>query len=375
MSYKDQVSLSMENQHYDELIALLKESEDVLMAGILKYASEHGYTKYTSTLKEAWRLSISGLSSSIATIVSAHGEPPSLQAEDDLLEHQAAHFGILEARRHRQRGISLNMFFGLLKYYRKTYIDLLKEHEASLSNGPKHRELIHRVFDIIETGLCVEWAGGGEQKKILEMQISNREMTNEKNKYLTIFESIPTPVFLITPDGMIDNMNLAASAFLHKESIAGGQYYGARGTKGYKDSKVEESSGMFRGRPAVDVLPWFATEINTSLDGTISDEAIEKRIELDGEPAVFRMRFSQMLDVSSKFTGSIFILENITTLKNVQSEVIALKGLIPICAHCKNMRDDEGYWSRLEEYIEKRSEAYFSHSICNECLSRYYDLD
>ncbi len=39
------------------------------------------------------------------------------------------------------------------------------------------------------------------------------------------------------------------------------------------------------------------------------------------------------------------------------------------------MRDDEGYWSRLEEYIEKRSEAYFSHSICNECLLKHYDLD
>jgi len=362
----------VENECHADLIRLLEDNEDVLMGGILRYATLHGYTRYTSTLKEAWRLSISGLTASIAAAIDSWEDIPLPQAEDDLLEHQAAQFGILEARRHRQRGISLNMFFGLLKYYRRTYMDLLEEHESSLDDGGRFKETIHRVFDIIETGLCVEWAGGSEQKKILEMQISNREMTNEKNKYLTIFESIPTPVFLINPAGLIDNMNLAASALLHRESVAGGQYYGESGPG---DSQEQASTGLFRGRPAVELLPWFAEEIGMSMTGAIGEEAIEKQVEIDGEAAVFRLKFSQMLDISKKFSGCILILENITTLKKAQSEVITLKGLVPICSHCKNMRDDEGYWSRLEEYIEKRSEAYFSHSICNECLLKYYDLE
>ena len=58
-----------------------------------------------------------------------------------------------------------------------------------------------------------------------------------------------------------------------------------------------------------------------------------------------------------------------------RSEVQALKGLIPICSHCKRIRDDEGYWESVESYITERSEAHFSHSICTECGPRVYGED
>jgi HAMP domain-containing protein len=54
------------------------------------------------------------------------------------------------------------------------------------------------------------------------------------------------------------------------------------------------------------------------------------------------------------------------------SEVKALKGLLPICASCKNIRDDRGYWSQIETYISSHSEAEFSHSICPECAKKLY---
>jgi hypothetical protein len=45
-------------------------------------------------------------------------------------------------------------------------------------------------------------------------------------------------------------------------------------------------------------------------------------------------------------------------------------------AHCKRIRDDEGYWQRIESYIHEHSEADFSHGICPECLKNHYpDLD
>jgi hypothetical protein len=49
-----------------------------------------------------------------------------------------------------------------------------------------------------------------------------------------------------------------------------------------------------------------------------------------------------------------------------------LSGLLPICAACKKIRDDKGYWHQVEEYVRDHSEADFSHSICPDCVRRLY---
>lgn len=54
------------------------------------------------------------------------------------------------------------------------------------------------------------------------------------------------------------------------------------------------------------------------------------------------------------------------------SEVNTLNGLLPICAHCKKIRDDSGYWNRLETYIKKHSNAEFSHGLCPDCAAELY---
>ena len=53
-------------------------------------------------------------------------------------------------------------------------------------------------------------------------------------------------------------------------------------------------------------------------------------------------------------------------------EIKQLKGILPICSHCKKIRDDEGYWSKVESYFREHSEVKFSHSICPECREKYY---
>ena len=62
----------------------------------------------------------------------------------------------------------------------------------------------------------------------------------------------------------------------------------------------------------------------------------------------------------------------ITDLEDALSKIKTLKGLIPICASCKKIRDDKGYWNKLENYIEIHSNAEFSHGICPDCLERLY---
>ena len=62
----------------------------------------------------------------------------------------------------------------------------------------------------------------------------------------------------------------------------------------------------------------------------------------------------------------------IVRLEKALADVKKLSGLVPICANCKNIRDDKGYWNNLESYIEQHSEAAFSHGICPDCERKLY---
>ena len=57
-------------------------------------------------------------------------------------------------------------------------------------------------------------------------------------------------------------------------------------------------------------------------------------------------------------------------LQAALAQIHQLKGLIPICARCKKVRDDSGFWRQVEEYISRRSEATFSHGLCPDCIER-----
>ena len=57
-------------------------------------------------------------------------------------------------------------------------------------------------------------------------------------------------------------------------------------------------------------------------------------------------------------------------LQKALSEVKSLSGLLPICASCKKIRNDSGYWQRLEEFIGQRTDAHFTHGLCEECLTK-----
>jgi len=65
--------------------------------------------------------------------------------------------------------------------------------------------------------------------------------------------------------------------------------------------------------------------------------------------------------------------EKLTTeLRKALVRIKTLSGLLPICAACKNIRDDEGFWHQVEEYVRAHSEAEFTHSICPVCAKKLY---
>lgn len=75
-------------------------------------------------------------------------------------------------------------------------------------------------------------------------------------------------------------------------------------------------------------------------------------------------------DITERKLAEVEREKLISDLRNALSKVRMLSGLIPICAHCKKIRDDKGYWNQIESYIKDHSEASFTHGICPECLNK-----
>ncbi|MGC8720342.1 MAG: MASE3 domain-containing protein [Thermodesulforhabdaceae bacterium] len=81
-------------------------------------------------------------------------------------------------------------------------------------------------------------------------------------------------------------------------------------------------------------------------------------------------------DITERRRAELEKEKTLAELKEALEKVKVLSGLIPICAGCKKVRTDEGYWIQVEAYIKRHSEAEFTHSLCPECLNRLYpDLD
>jgi hypothetical protein len=80
----------------------------------------------------------------------------------------------------------------------------------------------------------------------------------------------------------------------------------------------------------------------------------------------FGVLIGYLSDLTLKYKGTS------EKLAKAISEVKSLSGLLPICAHCKKIRNDQGYWEKVEDYFSSHSEAEFSHSLCPECMKKYY---
>ena len=145
-----------------QLSELIARREDWLVNRTIHYAKLHGYTPFTSTLTEAWRTAICGMSAPLIAALAEYSEPPQLTAAADYADDSITAFGIQVARRHRSRGITLGLFLGLMKYYRQSYLDLLDLGELPEADLPRYREFINRFYDRVEIGFCSEWASQNE---------------------------------------------------------------------------------------------------------------------------------------------------------------------------------------------------------------------
>ncbi len=133
-------------------------------------------------------------------------------------------------------------------------------------------------------------------------------------------------------------------------------------------------------RPALGALGEKLAQIGGSSDARVE-------ITLPGEgPRSLDLRASPLVDRLRKPAGRLLLIRDVTEGRKIERErekligelrealadIRTLRGLLPICASCKKIRDDGGYWQNLEQYVTDHSEAQFSHSLCPDCMRKLY---
>jgi PAS domain S-box-containing protein len=187
----------------------------------------------------------------------------------------------------------------------------------------------------------------GTLSDITKKRNASLELEKSEKKYRNIFSASLDAIFEITPDGLLANMN-----------SAGLRLFGF---------DVDEVG---------DVL--FADLFDNSFELAECSMKMEKGTQIRNYEAKLKNKNGGIIDVLLSVShrtddaghriGHHCIARDITELK-------VLSGLLPICSHCKKIRDDKGYWTQVESYIGKNSNAKFTHGICPDCLETHYTQD
>lgn len=266
------------------------------------YGQKHNYDRYKSTSRRAWRASISGLSNAIIVALQKYDSSLELDPGVDYIRDPVAVYAVTQAKRHRARGVSLGMFLGLFKYYRRSYVDLVKSAAFEPELEEFYLFFINRIFDRMEMGICTEWAGelrhsgyaGGLRK-------SEHEGLDEKNMYQAICENNPSPTVFLDGNFKIKYMNYSALVL-------------------FNVSRAPGAAGYDGCEHAGELVHWLIGELKSTATGNELELFFEKEFSISGRNLFFEVRIKRILGISGKFKGFVVTLNDITELKKAREK-------------------------------------------------------
>jgi len=203
-------------------------------------------------------------------------------------------------------------------------------------------------------------------QRALEMAGHRKELREAETRFGRLFDTVPVGLYRATPNGRILDANPAF------QNILG--YRDKQTLLGLTFSDLHLSPYDYdRWRTLLDrekVALRYETEWRCQ-DGTTC--WVENNARVVFEPATEQMVVEGSVeDITQRKEAENERERLIADLQDALAQIHTLSGLLPICASCKKIRDEQGRWTHIESYIENHSEAEFTHSFCPDCVRSLY---
>jgi len=259
---------------------------------------------------------------------------------------------------------------------RKNHVSLIAELGFSKEYPVDLRKKDGTILHTLITAVPRRDPGGtiigfqGSIRDITERKRSEEELRSTVQRFHTILSSLYSGVMIVTEEGSVEFANQAfCDMFDLADSPASLNRLAApEMIKKIQDVYANPGEAVARIQEIVtNQQPISGEEIAIRGNRTYTVDFIP--IFVDGK---LRGRLWHHTDVTALKRAEGEKAKLVAELTGALAEVNKLSGFLPICASCKKIRDDQGYWRQVEEYIREHSEAEFSHSICPECAKRLY---
>ena len=232
-------------------------------------------------------------------------------------------------------------------------------------------EALHKAHDELEIRVRERTTELLQANKALQAEISERKraeavLKESEGKYNRFFRTSRDCVFITSKDGRWIDLNDAAV-----------ELFGYSSREELMQVKIPNLYANQEERAKhISIIAecGFTKELPVDLrrkDGTVIQTLITSVARYDAEGNVIGYQ-GTIRDITDRRRMEEEKEKLILELRHALSEIKTLSGLLPICASCKKIRDDNGYWNQIESYIKLHSEAEFSHSICPECAKKLY---
>ena len=203
------------------LTDLIVRNEDRLLAQVLSLAESNGYFRFVPGTPEEWRAALRGLSGSLLQAFRSDPSPPSLTADDVGREDGLSAFGVVEARKRRREGMPLEIFLGLVKFFRQAYLDLVRTAGLPREEEEGHLRYIERFFDRNEVAVCVSWTSESVSVGVAELQQKHDELSRVhrlvatgKQEWEGTVDCVDDMLFLADPGRRIRRCNRTFREFI-----------------------------------------------------------------------------------------------------------------------------------------------------------------
>jgi len=295
---------------------LFTDNQQHLADAVRTLAEQHGFADYVKETNKPWEQSVKAVTQSIIRSLETLGldgnhATPDVACEDEIL----AAFALDTSRRHRRMGINMAMFLSMLKFFRQAYLDTLR-HKGG-EDSVRERGFINRFFDRMEISQCVDWVRHAEEQKLLQAKKSNQAMANEKNRFLTLFDSLISSVFLLDNDLNIEIMNQGAADLITPDDLPKELRY-ARPSRLY--AKYEEPED----RVALEaVLPWLHADVSgcQNNEGVFQESRFDTTATINGHNHYFTIAVSPVSDAWGQFKGTTVVVDEVTVRVEMERQL------------------------------------------------------